>query len=92
MTDKNYIRLTYGIESIQQKVVVEIFGFEKSFFKSVLVRFVTNFFEAEHLIPLESFEDFFVEIKNHIQDTLHHLHDIMIELELIDTGVDYPNS
>ena len=71
---------------------MEVFGFEKSFFKSVLVRFNTNFFEAEHLISLDSFERFFSEIKNHIQDALHHLHDLMIELDLIDSGMDFTNT
>lgn len=76
--DNNYHKMTFGIEELCQKIVVEVFCLEKTFFKSLLIKFTTGFFESEHLISLDSYEVFSKEIKSHIKEQIHHLHDVLI--------------
>lgn len=42
---------------------------------------ITQYFQAEHLIPLNSYNDFKEEAEKHIDEALHHLHELVVEMD-----------
>lgn len=57
-TQSNYATLYFGIKGISRRNVVRIYGFENSFYNSILIQMFNQYFREEHLIPINSFKQF----------------------------------
>lgn len=64
-------------------MVVKFYGWERVFYPNIQMQVVTQYFQSEHLIPLNNFKDFYVQTRKYIQDDITHLSDIILSLENI---------
>lgn len=71
----NFVILGYAIQGISRKVYVKLTTFRHEFYRSVNLKFITQFFISEFLVPWSGFEDFkqsvnqvFSKVRKHYED------------------------
>lgn len=73
----NYFQFTYGMTEIFRKFVIRVYIWEEGYFKVAQVQFITQYSQAEHLIPLSDLQTFTDNFQIHYQESLHHLVEIV---------------
>lgn len=70
--EKNVYEAGFGDPMTKRKVFMRLFDFEEEFFKSILVKFVHQFFTSEFIIPYSDFNSFYMMVQEVAKEVVRH--------------------
>jgi hypothetical protein len=70
INQKNYGKFCYGNKILNRKLIVQFFAYDDEFYKSIQVKFITQFFVSEFIIPYSEYNTF----EENVQDIMSEVH------------------
>lgn len=83
---KNYAQKFYVLPTIHRKMVVNFYGYEDEFYKSLQIKFITQFFVSEFILPFSGVEDFYQSSKNIVEEVIEHYKEIVLGTDNLPQG------
>ena len=83
---KNYAQKFYVLPNIHRKMVVNFYGYEDEFYKSLQIKFITQFFVSEFILPFSGVADFYESSKNIVDEVIEHYKEIVLGTDNLPQG------
>lgn len=80
----NYTIQFYGFKDIHRVLILQLYGYEDEFYKSVQIKFTTQFFVSEFIVPLSNVVDFHNNATNLIDEVLSHYTQVVLSTKDFD--------